>query len=624
MKACTIYFCLFFSFQFYFGNNLIALSKSEYPQIKNSINTDSIILRGVSSNNNLGISVSNAGDVNGDGYSDVIVGAYGYNSNTGRAYIYYGGLMLDTIPDVILSGELANNFFGYSVSGAGDVNGDGYDDVVIGAYGYNSEQGRAYIFHGAIAMDTVSDLILSGETTSSRFGWSVACAGSPNGDGYSDIVIGAYEYASNSGRAYLFYGSTNMNTTPNIIFSAETPGDQFGVSVTNARDVNDDGYNDIMIGANTYGLDEAQGRAYIYYGGINMNNTADVILSGEGGLNDHFGWGSTAGDVNNDGYDDVIVGAPQYSNDRGKAYIYLGGSNMNNVADIVLNGEQNSSWFGWTVAAAGDINEDGFSDVIVGAHLYNNFVGRTYIFYGGLNMNNTPDIIKTGVTGSSFGVSVASAGDFNGDGNSDVIIGSTGLNNSAGAAHVYFFDLKVIVNLKVTMEGTYNQFFNLEMRRDTVAVQLRNSSSPYNILDSHNSVIDSVTFSGLFSFSSVTTGRYYIVVKHFQSVDTWSKSGGDSLLVGITPNNYDFTTSNSQAYGNNLKLRGSKYCLFTGDVDQNGFVDVGDIISIYNKVIILATGYYLTEDLNGDEIVDVSDLTLCYNNAKNLVGVITP
>ena len=88
-----------------------------------------------------------AGDVNGDGYSDVIAGAYGYSTNTGRAYIYYGGATIDTVADVTMTGEAASNFFGRSVSIAGDVNGDGYSDVIAGAFQYSSATGRAYIYY---------------------------------------------------------------------------------------------------------------------------------------------------------------------------------------------------------------------------------------------------------------------------------------------------------------------------------------------------------------------------------------------------------------------------------------------------------------------------------------------
>lgn len=112
-----------------------------------------------------GSSVSAAGDVNGDGYSDIVIGAYGYNSNRGRVYIFYGGSVMDSIADKTITGGASNHLFGYSVSTAGDVNDDGYDDLIIGARGYNSNRGRAYVYFGGMVIDTSSVVIMTGEAS---------------------------------------------------------------------------------------------------------------------------------------------------------------------------------------------------------------------------------------------------------------------------------------------------------------------------------------------------------------------------------------------------------------------------------------------------------------------------
>jgi len=179
------------------------------------------------------------------------------------------------------------------------------------------------------------------------------------------------------------------------------------------------------------------------------------------------------------------------------------------------------------------------------------------------------------------------------------------------------------LRLTAVMEGLYDTGLNSMSRKDTVKVYVRNFSSPYSLIDSSQATIDTTTFYGHLTFGNLVTGKYYVVVKHLNSIETWSRSGGDSLTAGDTLN-YDFTTSASQSYGNNLKLKGAKYCLYTGDVDQNGFVDVGDMILIYNSTVNFTTGNYLPEDLNGDSIADVSDLILCNNNAVFFVGAITP
>jgi hypothetical protein len=152
-----------------------------------------------------GYAVATAGDVNGDGYSDVIVGAPTINTDTGRAYVFLGDAAgLATTPATTLIGEGTQNWFGWSVATAGDVNGDGYADVVVGAHRYASYTGRAYTYLGGPGgVGTVAATTLTGEGTGDQFAWSVATAGDVNGDGYSDVVIGADAYGSLTGRVYV-------------------------------------------------------------------------------------------------------------------------------------------------------------------------------------------------------------------------------------------------------------------------------------------------------------------------------------------------------------------------------------------------------------------------------------
>ncbi|MBK8981994.1 MAG: FG-GAP repeat protein [Ignavibacteria bacterium] len=124
----------------------------------------------------------------------------------------------------------------------------------------------------------------------------------------------------------------------------------------------------------------ATGSAYIYFGGVSMDTTADVIMTGESFFGNSV---STAGDVNSDGYSDVIIGANGYSSSTGRAYIYFGGASMNNTADVIMTGEATFNYFGNSVSSAGDVNGDGYSDVIVGAGLYSSLTGRAYIYFGG-------------------------------------------------------------------------------------------------------------------------------------------------------------------------------------------------------------------------------------------------
>jgi hypothetical protein len=406
----------------------------------------------------LGYSVASAGDVNGDGHADVIVGAYGHDqdgANHGHAYIYYGGPGMDATADVTLTGAAEGDCFGWSVAGAGDVNGDGYSDVIVGAPhndATGADAGAAYIYYGGASMDQTADKTLTGAAAGDQFGFSVASAGDVNGDRYSDMIVGAWSNdasGSDAGAAYIYYGGASMDQTADKILIGAAGGDEFGFSVAGAGDVNGDGYSDVIVGAlyNASGGASA-GRAYIYFGGASMDETADVTLTGEA-VADCFGNSvAGAGDVNGDGYSDVIVGA--YLKDvgtadaAGAAYIYYGGVSMDQTADKILTGAASADFFGWSVAGAGDVNGDGYSDVVVGA--YSNEAGginagRAYVYFGGASMGQSADVTLTGAAaGDQFGISVAGAGDVNGDGYSDVIVGgpyNDAGGNNAGRAYLY-------------------------------------------------------------------------------------------------------------------------------------------------------------------------------------------
>ena len=171
----------------------------------------------------------------------------------------------------------------------------------------------------------------------------------------------------------------------------------------------------------------------------------------------------------------------------------------------------------------------------------------------------------------------------------------------------------ISINLKFIPEGLYSSLYNMLNRKDSVKIYLRNASPPYSVIDSSLNRVDSVNFTSVFPFQFAQTGTYYIVVKHLNTLETWSKAGGQFLKIDSAVN-YDFTSSASQAYGNNLKLRGSKYCAYTGDVDQNGYIDGDDLSRIDNDAYLYLSGSYLPSDLNGDGTVDGFDFLIGDNN----------
>lgn len=395
-----------------------------------------VILTGGALNNYFGNSVSNAGDVNADGYDDVIVGAHGYNSFTGRAYVYYGGASMNNVADVIMTGAFTNNEFGKSVSGAGDVNNDGFSDVIVGAYAASAYTGKAYIYFGGSSMNNIADVIMTGENTNDNFGYSVSGAGDVNGDGYHDVICGAYGF-NGIGRAYIYFGGVSMNNVADVSMFGGAIADFFGASVSNAGDVNDDGYSDVIVGA--YGYNSLTGRAYIFYGGALMDGAADVTMTGES-ANNSFGYSvSDAGDVNGDGFADVYVGAYGFSASQGRAYLYYGGANMNNAVDIFMTGEETLNHFGYSISGGGDVNGDGFADMIAGAYGYNSNTGRAYVYTNTLTGEDIPDVTMTGEAALNyFGRSVSNAGDVNNDGYDDIIIGAPGVSITTGRAYIYF------------------------------------------------------------------------------------------------------------------------------------------------------------------------------------------
>ncbi len=411
-----------------------------------------------------GISVSTAGDVNGDGYSDVIIGAYYYDSgetNEGMAFAYYGSAQgLSTSPNWTSESNQVDAYFGFSVSTAGDVNGDGYSDVIIGAYYYDSgetNEGMAFVYYGsAQGPSTSPNWTAESNQADAYFGFSVSTAGDVNGDGYSDVIISAPYYDNvegNEGRAFLYYGSSSgLSLTLNWVAESNQAGAYFGYSVSTAGDVNGDGYSDVVIGAPYYdNVEGEEGRAFVYYGSAGgLSTSPDWISESNQPYASYGNSVSTAGDVNGDGYSDVIIGALYYDNgetDEGRAFVYYGSAQGLSISpNWTAESDQTNAYFGRSVSTAGDVNGDGYSDVIVGAYYYDNVEGnegRAFAYYGSSSgLSLTPDwTSEANQASANFGISVSTAGDVNGDGYSDVIVGAYLYDNGEtdeGRAFVYY------------------------------------------------------------------------------------------------------------------------------------------------------------------------------------------
>ncbi|MFZ5629596.1 MAG: integrin alpha [Spirochaetota bacterium] len=524
-------------------------------------------------------------DANGDGYSDLVVGAHQNDGGTGAtskgaAYIHYGSAngvishALSASPDAcngpgdctVVQNPLheAYGSFGYAVNFIGDSNGDGYGDIVVGAYQNDggtgaADKGAAYIYYGSANGITPHLLVASPylcngpadctviqnplNESSGRFGSAVSSAGDVNGDGYDDLLVGAYindggTGASDKGAAYVFYGSASGIMSQPLSASAyvcsgsadctviQNPLHEangfFGYSLGPAGDVNGDGYGDVIVGAfRNHGGTGAlrKGAAYIFYGSMTGVTSHPLSASPysctavsdctaiQNPLHEVDGFfGSAvgfAGDVNNDGFSDVIVGAYQNDGgtgalDKGVVYVFYGSStgitaHQLSASPYACGGpgdcttiqnplHEASGRFGFAVSFAGDVNRDGYGDILVGASANDDGVGAVnkgaaYIFYGSVTGVIGHDLSITSYTCSnpadcttiqnpldeangSFGSAVGMGGDLNGDGYADAVIGAYTNDGGAGAgdkgaAYVFYGGVTGIIQRELS-SSSYN------------------------------------------------------------------------------------------------------------------------------------------------------------------------
>ena len=316
------------------------------------------------SDDDWGWDVSGAGDVNGDGFDDVVVGARKWNSNVGKAVVLLGSGSGLATTGTELDGSGAGQL-GSAVSGAGDVNGDGYDDVVVGEPSANS--GTVYVYHGAASgMDSTIQTTIVAGASAGNLGAAVGRAGDVNADGYDDIIIGDDGGSGFAGEFHIHHGTpAGADTVAATTVTAAFAYSRLGAAVDTADDVNGDGYDDVVVGA--FGNATVTPRVSVYEGGAaGVGAGADATITGPTGSS--FGRATAGlGDVNGDGYGDILIGAQGAGTSfQGLVELYLGSPDgMQTSPESDATGTTTGLALGSALGGAGDVNGYGFDDFLV-------------------------------------------------------------------------------------------------------------------------------------------------------------------------------------------------------------------------------------------------------------------
>jgi len=473
----------------------------------------------------------------------------------------------------------------------GDLDGDGKPDIAVA----NTNSNSISVFRNTSTPGSIS--LAAVVTLSAAVSPNSVSIGDIDGDGKPDLAV-----TNSSNSVSVFLNTCTPGTisfAPKVDFTAGASSR--GIAIA---DIDGDGKQDIAAASTT---DNNVG--------VFRNTSTTGVASFAPRVN--FGAGSSprslsAGDVDSDGKPDLSVAN-------------LGSNNMSVLRNTSTPGSISfaanvdfSTGPSPIATGLGDVDGDTKTDVAAG----NSGTNSISLFRNTSTLGNVNFAGNVDYSTSSNARSLAIC-DIDGDGRQDLVGGN--FNAATVSVLRNITPVPVPASITLAVQGFYNSTANNLNIRDSVKIYLRNINSPYAVVDSAKSVIDSVNLTGSFLFNNAPTGTYYLQVKGRNCLETWSKTGGESFVAG-TAFTYNFTTASTQAYGSNmLQVDASpvRYGVYSGDVNQDGTVDATDVSTIDNDASNFVSGYVVT-DLTGDNFVDGTDFVIADNNAANFVSVVRP